>query len=884
MSSSFQRLALALTGVALTALLGVSVASGASMSASAASCPKGATLNFVAHQDDDLLFQNPKLLQEARSGVCMRTVYMLAGDAGDSDSYWQNREFGARAAYAETMSVADQWTKTDAGIAGHPIPLWTLNGAPHVSLAFMRLPDGNIDGSGFPSNGSESLQKLYSGTMDRIYPVDGTASYTLDGVLGTLLAFMTSFQPNSVNTLDYTATYGSGLDHSDHMTVAYLAIMAQREYTTPHGFAGYQGYGTQSRPVNVSGSDFTRKADAFLAYTEWDYRECSTVDECNQRPEGAWLQRMYTVGTPTPVPPVPTPTATPTPTPTGRRRRRRRARPPDRDADADGHSQPDRDPDADPNPAPPPPLTNRALTATVTASSQASRHEQTAQKAIDGVINGYPGDHTKEWATTGGKAGSFITLNWSPPQTLSSVRLYDRPNTSDQVTAGTLTFSDGSSVAVPALSNGGGQVTVSFTDRATTSLRFTVTSVSTTTANVGLAEIQAYGYPTPMPTPTPTPDADAHADADPDADAHSDAHAHAHAHADPDADADPDAHPDAHADPDAHAHPDPTPTPTPTNVAPSATAIASSQNTSTGQTAAKAIDGTIAGYPGDHTKEWATVNGRANSTLTLNWSSSRTLSSVRLYDRPNTNDQVTGGTLTFSNGTSVTVPSLNNGGGAITVNFTPRATTSLKFTVTSVSGSTVNVGLAEIQAYGYLTSAAAAPAALGVTPIAVATGTEPTPGSTPEEARETIGSRPRRPSASPPVRSLRSRRSSPSARPSHCRRPMRCSECTRRPSRPSTARRAARSASSARPSTSRPSRASSTLDAATLAIMDADGNLYPADDLEGDDLPEDGVLQEGAFVSGSVLFQVPMSARSLSLVLLAEDGVTVTAEWSIAGH
>ena len=213
------------------------------MSASAASCPKGATLNFVAHQDDDLLFQNPKLLQEARSGVCMRTVYVLAGDAGDSDSYWQNREFGARAAYAETMSVADQWTKTDAGIAGHPIPLWTLNGAPHVSLAFMRLPDGNIDGSGFPTNGHESLQKLYAGTMDRIYPVDGTASYTLDGVLGTLLAFMTSFQPNSVNTLDYTATYGSGLDHSDHMTVAYLAIMAQREYTTPHGFAGYQGYG-----------------------------------------------------------------------------------------------------------------------------------------------------------------------------------------------------------------------------------------------------------------------------------------------------------------------------------------------------------------------------------------------------------------------------------------------------------------------------------------------------------------------------------------------------------------------------------------------------------------------------------------------------------------
>ena len=53
-----------------------------------------------------------------------------------------------------------------------------------------------------------------------------------------------------------------------------------------------------------------------------------------------------------------------------------------------------------------------------------------------------------------------------------------------------------------------------------------------------------------------------------------------------------------------------------TRLAMLATATASSQNTATGQTAAKAIDGVVDGYqgtPGDYTKEWATVGGGAGS-------------------------------------------------------------------------------------------------------------------------------------------------------------------------------------------------------------------------------------------------------------------------------
>ena len=141
-------------------------------------CPAGTVMNIVAHQDDDLLFQSPALISVIREGLCVRTVYVTAGDANQTADYWTSRENGVRAAYAELAGVANTWTTTDAGIAGHPIPVATLDGATKISLAFMRLPDGFPDGSGGSNNGYQSLQKLYGGVLNTITTVDGSSSYT----------------------------------------------------------------------------------------------------------------------------------------------------------------------------------------------------------------------------------------------------------------------------------------------------------------------------------------------------------------------------------------------------------------------------------------------------------------------------------------------------------------------------------------------------------------------------------------------------------------------------------------------------------------------------------------------------------------------------------
>jgi len=137
---------------------------------------------------------------------------------------------------------------------------------------------------------------------------------------------------------------------------------------------------------------------------------------------------------------------------------------------------------------------NIARRATASASSENIADGQLAQNAIDGVVDGYPGDYTKEWSSSGEGAGAWLELQWSAPVEMNHVVLFDRPNSNDFITGGVLTFSDGSSVNVPPLNNDGTGLEIGFTRRTVTSVRFTVTAVSATTQNIGLAEIQVYGF------------------------------------------------------------------------------------------------------------------------------------------------------------------------------------------------------------------------------------------------------------------------------------------------------------------------------------------------------------------------------------------------------
>lgn len=71
--------------------------------------------------------------------------------------------------------------------------------------------------------------------------------------------------------------------------------------------------------------------------------------------------------------------------------------------------------------------------------------------------------------------------------------LFDRANASDQITSGTLTFSNGSSVSIGALDNDGSVVSVSFAPRTVSWVRLTIDSVGAGGSNTSLTEFQTWG-------------------------------------------------------------------------------------------------------------------------------------------------------------------------------------------------------------------------------------------------------------------------------------------------------------------------------------------------------------------------------------------------------
>lgn len=142
---------------------------------------------------------------------------------------------------------------------------------------------------------------------------------------------------------------------------------------------------------------------------------------------------------------------------------------------------------------------NIAPYATVTASSQTMYTGQVAQAAVDGVVDGLLrvsptefGSKKNEWVAEGERGSAWIELNWVTQVDVGKVVLYDRISCKNHVLGGTLLFSDGSEIRVGELNNMGGPTTVEFEPKTVDRIRFTINSVSETTAEDGLAEIMVY--------------------------------------------------------------------------------------------------------------------------------------------------------------------------------------------------------------------------------------------------------------------------------------------------------------------------------------------------------------------------------------------------------
>lgn len=365
----------------------------------------------------------------------------------------------------------------------------------------------------------------------------------------------------------------------------------------------------------------------------------------------------------------------------------------------------------------------------------------------DGIVgrNGFG-----EWAIAGsGDTARWVQLTWTTPQLLTRVVLADRANTSDQVTRGRLVFSDGSTEPVVALPDAGGRLTVDFVPRWATSVKFEITA---SRGLPGLSEFETYGppaitassfYTNPVSGQQFTPDkavdgiigqwgpgewATAGAgDTAPwirldwpvnrplnqvvlyDRPNTFDRVTSGKLHFSDGTSIDVGALDNAGAplfvkfpaknvtwvkfeitgsqglpglsEIRTESAPDLARVATPT--------VSSQYNANL---SANALNDGVIGVWGSG--EWAAGTGVLPAWARLTWPTAQSLSTVVLYDRPNTIDQVTGGTLVFSDGTTVAVDALPNDGTPKTVTFPARNVTWVQFDITTATGLP---GLSEIE-------------------------------------------------------------------------------------------------------------------------------------------------------------------------------------------
>jgi len=126
-------------------------------------------------------------------------------------------------------------------------------------------------------------------------------------------------------------------------------------------------------------------------------------------------------------------------------------------------------------------------------SAKPSTSNGRGENAIDAVADGAPGFPNNEWNVKPGTPEAWIKLTWTQSIKAKRILLYDCPNPRDQVLAGKLKFSDGSSLDVGELPNDGKTpADITFPEKEITWVRFDVTKTSPTTKSAGLSEFGVF--------------------------------------------------------------------------------------------------------------------------------------------------------------------------------------------------------------------------------------------------------------------------------------------------------------------------------------------------------------------------------------------------------
>lgn len=254
------------------------------------------------HPDDWQLFMNPNAyndLQNPENKVIF--LHTTAGDAGcgtGCTSYYKAREEGSLRAIRfmsnainPELKQGSQMNETRVLINGHLILRYSYANA---VAYFLRLPDGNVTGVGYPTHGNASLKNFYESTIPTLVAIDGSTKYlSLNDLVQTIseiLAYETNQPEQAALNIADTNTQINPNDHSDHLHSSLILQKVARNLGIKT-VRLYEEYATNAKEQNVFGDAFLVSAGTWGATASGlsDGLHDSTWNESHN----IWIGRQY---------------------------------------------------------------------------------------------------------------------------------------------------------------------------------------------------------------------------------------------------------------------------------------------------------------------------------------------------------------------------------------------------------------------------------------------------------------------------------------------------------------------------------------------------------------------------------------------------------------
>ncbi|HYH01474.1 MAG TPA: PIG-L family deacetylase [Bacillota bacterium] len=238
-------------------------------------------LYIVPHQDDDLLFMNPDILNNIKDGHSIATIYVTAGDKRKKASYWLGRENGVKAAYAFMAGVSNDWIEDTLEIGKYKITHVILRESPNIELVFLRLPDG-ID----LRKGEVTLRTIWKYNQVIIYSKDQTNMYRKPELVSLLRTLISNYKPTSIGYIF------PGI-HEDHQYVGKFAELAIGNNSYNSTIIKYRDYNINTSPPNLNQFEAHLKWTVAQIYGQHDKYFPKLGNEKFYKKYYNWCQRQY---------------------------------------------------------------------------------------------------------------------------------------------------------------------------------------------------------------------------------------------------------------------------------------------------------------------------------------------------------------------------------------------------------------------------------------------------------------------------------------------------------------------------------------------------------------------------------------------------------------